>query len=74
VELATALGDALRARAQARLAAAAPEAQVAAFVPKADDGGQGARVITRAVGVLLGSGRVDDEPDVERGEAGDGEG
>lgn len=74
VELATALGDGLRARAQERLAAATPEAQAAAFAePSREDDGEAARAITAAVARLLRSGRVDDEPDVERGEGGDRE-
>lgn len=70
VEIATALGDGLRAQAQARLAAAAPAIQAAALAH--DRGGEDdaatARTITGAVAALLASGRVDDEPDVEGGE------
>ena len=70
-EIAAALGDVLRARAQARLAAASPAAQAAALThPRGDS--HAAEVIAAAVGDLVASARVDDEPDVERDERGDG--
>jgi hypothetical protein len=69
-EIARAMGDAVRARAQRRLAAAAPEAQAAALEREAPDA-TAAPVITAAAADLLASGRVDDEPDVERDEGRD---
>jgi len=50
-EMASAVGDALRARAQARLAAASPDAQTAAFA-KPDENPETARAITAAVAAL----------------------
>jgi hypothetical protein len=71
-EIATAVGDAVRARAQGRLAAAPPDAQAAALARHEADP-EAATVITAAVADVLASGRVDDEPDVERDEAEDGD-
>ena len=71
-EMAGAVGDALRARAQARLAAASVETQRAAFDAQ-DIGPDVAKTITAAVAALT-SGRVDDEPHVEGDEARDGDG
>jgi hypothetical protein len=71
-EMATAVGDAIRARAQAHLAAAPPEVQAAALERRAADPAVAAQ-ITTAVADLAASGRVDDEPDVERDERGDGD-
>jgi len=68
LELATALGDGLRARAQARLAAADAATQHAALGRAHAESPDAARTITAAVAALLASGRVDDEPDVEGGE------
>jgi hypothetical protein len=50
-EMASAVGDALRARAQARLAAASPDAQTAAFA-QPDENPETARAITAAVAAL----------------------
>jgi hypothetical protein len=71
-EIATAIGDTVRARAQARLAAATPEAQAEALGRHEADPAA-ARMITAAVAALLASGRVDDQPDVEGDERGDGD-
>lgn len=57
-EIARAMGDTIRARAQRRLAAATPEAQAAALQREAPDTAA-APVITAAVADLLSSGRVD---------------
>jgi hypothetical protein len=70
-EMASAVGDDLRARAQARLAAASPDTQTAAFA-QPNENPETARAITAAVAALT-SGRVGDQPDVEGDEAGDGE-
>ena len=69
-ELAVALGDPLRLRAQAWLAAAPPEAQAAALARDAHEGSL-ARTITAGVAALAASGRVDDEPEVEEEEGRD---
>jgi hypothetical protein len=69
-ELATAMADPLRARAQARLAAAGAEAQAAAL-EGGDDNREAARTITAAVAAMLVSGGVGDEPDVEGDEPDD---
>ena len=66
-EMATAVGDGIRARAQRRLAAAPPDVQAEALA-RGDTDPAAATVITTAVAALLASGRVDDEPDVERDE------
>jgi hypothetical protein len=71
-ESASAVGDTIRARAQARLAAATPDAQANALA-RHDPDPAAATIITAAVADLLGSGRVDDQPDVERDEGGDGD-
>ena len=71
-EIARAVADTLRARAQVRLAAATPEAQAEALARDEPDPAAAA-VITAAVADLLASARVDDEPDVERDEGRDGE-
>jgi len=70
-EIASAFGDALRARAQARLAASPEEVQRRALAKEAVDAPGTAARITAAVKALLASGRVEDEPDVERDEGGD---
>jgi hypothetical protein len=70
-EIAGALGDPLRARAQQRLAEAGAEAQARALARDEQDPGA-ARLITAAAADLVASGGVDDEPDVERDERGDG--
>jgi hypothetical protein len=57
-EIARAMGDTIRARAQRRLAAATPEAQAAALERDAPDTAA-APVITAAVADLLASGRLD---------------
>jgi hypothetical protein len=67
-EIATALGDGLRARAQARLAAAPEDVQRKALAADGAADPDAARRITRATRALMRSGRVDDEPDVERAE------
>ncbi|MBM3221401.1 MAG: hypothetical protein FJZ38_22465 [Candidatus Rokubacteria bacterium] len=76
-EIARAVADPIRARAQVRLAAATPEAQAAALARDEGDA-TGAAIITAGVADLIAagrveepSGRVDDEPDVERDEADD---
>lgn len=66
-EVAGALGDALRARAQRRLAHAGPSAQAEAFAQDERDP-RGARLIAAAAADLVASGGVGDEPDVERDE------
>jgi hypothetical protein len=71
-EMATAVGDAVRARAQARLAAAPPAVQAAAL-ERRDPDPAAATTITAAVAALLASHRVDDHPDVERDEGEDGD-
>jgi hypothetical protein len=71
-EMATAVGDTVRARAQARLAAATPAAQAAAL-ERRDPDPAAATTITAAVAALLASHRVDDHPDVERDEGEDGD-
>ncbi len=71
-EIATAVGDGLRARAQAHLAADPPDAQAEAL-ERRDADPEAARTITAAVAQLLASGRVDDQPDVERDEGDDGD-
>jgi hypothetical protein len=70
-EIAGALGDALRARAQQRLAEAGAGAQARALARDEQDP-RAARLITAAAADLVASGGVDDEPDVERDERGDG--
>jgi hypothetical protein len=72
-EIATALGDGLRARAQARLAAAPEDVQRQALAAGPGDDADAARRITLAVRALMTSGRVDDQPDVERDERHDRE-
>lgn len=71
-EIATAIGDTVRARAQARLAAATPDAQADAL-GRLDADPAAARTITAAVADLLSSNRVDDQPDVAGDERGDGD-
>ena len=70
-EMASAVGDHLRARAQTRLAASPPDVQADAL-GRDDLDPEAARTITAAVAQLLASGRVGDQPDVERDEGGDG--
>jgi hypothetical protein len=70
-ELAVAMADPLRLRAQARLAAAAADGLVTAL-EHVDDDPDSARTITAAVERLLASGGVDDQPDVEGDEPDDG--
>jgi hypothetical protein len=70
-EIATALGDGLRARAQAGLAAASEGVQRQALERDRVADPDAARRITLAVRALLASGRVGDEPDVERDEGDD---
>ena len=67
-EIASALGDGLRARAQARLVEAPEVVQRQALAADRADDPDAARRITGAVRALMTSGRVDDEPDVERDE------
>jgi hypothetical protein len=69
-EIARAVADPIRARAQVRLAAAAPDVQAAALA-REDADPASAATITAGVADLAASGRVDDEPDVERDEADD---
>jgi hypothetical protein len=71
-DLAGALGDPLRARAQRRLAEAGPEAQARALERETRDPGA-ARLITAAAADLVASGGVQDEPDVEGDERRDGD-
>lgn len=71
-EVGRAVADAIRARAQIRLAGAAPDVQAAALEREVPDP-TAAQAITAAVADLLASGRVDDEPDVERDEGADGD-
>ena len=71
-ELAAAMADPLRLRAQARLAAADADAHAVAR-ERRDDVGDSARTITAAVAAVLASGGVGDEPDVEGDEPDDGD-
>ena len=71
-DLAGALGDTLRARAQRRLAEAPPDAQARALEADARDP-RAAQLITAAAADLVASGGVQDEPDVERDERADGQ-
>ena len=71
-ELAAAMADPLRLRAQARLAAADAEAHAVAL-GRTNGVGDSARTITAAVAAVLASGGVSDEPDVEGDEPDDGD-
>ena len=71
-EVAAAMADPLRVRAQTRLAAAAPDAQAASFEHVEDDRAS-ARTMTAAVTAVIVSGGVGDQPDVEGDEPDDGD-
>jgi hypothetical protein len=71
-DVAGAIGDPLRARAQGRLAAAGAEAQARAL-DRGERDPDAARRITAAAAALVASGGVDDEPDVEGDEPGHGD-